>query len=97
MQRKVLGAFEARRGFGTIIEDVGYKGETVTVEKNGKPLVAIVPLQVLEYWECERQRFYNDLRQMHMRSTLSEEAAMELVNQEIQAYRTNKKLERIKS
>jgi prevent-host-death family protein len=88
MQSKTMGAFEARRQFGNIIEDVGYKGETVTVEKNGKRLVAIVPIQVLEYWERERQRFYDELRQMGAQSTLSEEEAMSLVNDEIQAYRT---------
>ena len=86
-----MGAFEARRQFGNIIEDVGYKGETVTVEKNGRRLVAIVPIRVLEYWERERQRFYDELRQMGAQSRLSEEEAMKLVSEEIQGYRTEKK------
>lgn len=47
MQSKVIRAFDARRQFGALLEDVGYKGGNVIVEKNGEPLVAIVPTQAL--------------------------------------------------
>ncbi len=71
MQNKTVGAFEARKKFGDILETVGYRGEHIVVEKNGRPLVAIVPLKVLALWERQREAVFEDMRQTaaHMRKS----------------------------
>jgi hypothetical protein len=43
MQKVVIGAWEARRTFGKILVTVGFRGNTVVVEKNGERLAANVP------------------------------------------------------
>ncbi len=87
MQTMTLGAFEARRKFGKIIETVGYKGDNVVVEKNGEELVAIVPVKMLRQWESEREVFFEEMRVVSERSNLSEEEATKLVAEAVQAVR----------
>lgn len=38
-----VSAYEARRNFGELLSRVAYKGETVLVERHGRPLVEIRP------------------------------------------------------
>ena len=39
--RKTVSAMEARRRFGELLEDV-YRGDEVIIERNGKPMAALV-------------------------------------------------------
>jgi len=87
MQTTTLGAFEARRKFGKILETVGYKGGSVVVEKNGEELVAIVPVEMLRQWEREREAFFEEMREVSERSDLSEEETTKLVAEAVQAIR----------
>ena len=41
---KIVDATIARRQFGTLLDDVYYKGESIIIEKKGKALAKIVPL-----------------------------------------------------
>ena len=43
----VIGAGEARRRF-TLLGQVGCGGEVAIVERSGKPLVALIPIEVYE-------------------------------------------------
>lgn len=38
-----VSAYEARRNFGEILNRVAYKGESVVVERHGRPLAEIRP------------------------------------------------------
>lgn len=94
MQTKTVGAFEARRQFGRLISSVGFSGTSVVVEKNGQRIAAIVPIQVLDDWEKERQEFFDDLRQIGEGSGLSELEAMQLANEIVEEVRAEKRKER---
>jgi prevent-host-death family protein len=45
---KRIGAREARNNLADLIGQVYYGGEPVIVERSGKPMVAVVPLAILE-------------------------------------------------
>ena len=45
---KTVTAMEARKNFGTILEEVHYKGERFVIARAGKPMAAVVPLSQLE-------------------------------------------------
>ena len=45
---KVVDATLARRQLGTILDEVYYKGESIIIERKGKPLAKIVPLNTFE-------------------------------------------------
>lgn len=90
MQKITIGAFEARRSFGKILDMVGFKGNTVVIEKNGERRVAVVPIDMVEKWEARRSAFFNQMQVVSKRVNLSEEEAMRLANEAVQAVRKEK-------
>jgi len=42
---RIIDVTAARRQFGTLLDEVFYKGDVVTIERKGKPLAKIVPLE----------------------------------------------------
>ncbi len=59
---KVVGAYEARRRFGQIIEEAYYRRDHFIVERAGRPMAAIVPVQDYERWQrLAKGRFFQML------------------------------------
>ncbi len=52
--KKTVSALEARRRLGEIMEGVYYRGDEVIVERAGKPMCAIVPVE--RYRDIDRSR-----------------------------------------
>ncbi len=73
MQRTV-DVTSARRQFGTLLDEVFYKGDVITIERKGKPLARLVPVNTESPYSAqslldpERQRL---LDQLHSLPTLS--------------------------
>ena len=42
---KVVGAFEARRNLGTLIEEAYYKKESVIIKNHGRPMAALISIE----------------------------------------------------
>ncbi len=42
---RVIDVTAARRQFGTLLDEVFHRGDIVTIERKGKPLAKIVPLE----------------------------------------------------
>lgn len=53
---KTLEAVKARKQFGTMLDEVFYKGDVITIERKGKPMAALVPLGFLEARQYATQR-----------------------------------------
>ena len=51
----VIGAREARQRFADLLRRVGYGGEVAIVERSGKPMVALIPIEVYELLVAERE------------------------------------------
>jgi prevent-host-death family protein len=51
----VMGAREARTQFADLLGRVHYRGETIIVERSGKPMVAVIPIQLYEQLLAERE------------------------------------------
>jgi prevent-host-death family protein len=93
MQKITIGAFEARRNLGRLLDAVGFQGDTVVIEKNGERLAAIVPIDMLEKWEERREAFFQQMRAVSERTNVSEEEAMQLAREAVQAVRAEKRKE----
>ena len=52
---KRLSAKEARNSFSDILGMVYYGKDTVIVEKQGKPMVAIIDIEQYEKWMAQRE------------------------------------------
>lgn len=50
-----MGAREARSKFADILGRVHYSGETIIVERSGKPMVAVIPVELYEQIIAERE------------------------------------------
>ncbi|HRQ40267.1 MAG TPA: type II toxin-antitoxin system Phd/YefM family antitoxin [Chloroflexota bacterium] len=50
-----IGAREARNQFADLLGRVHYSGETVIVERAGKPMVAMIPVEMFEQMLAERE------------------------------------------
>ena len=73
MQRTV-DVTSARRQLGTLLDEVFYRGDVITIERKGKPLARLVPANIENYYpaqgplESEKQHLLN---QLHSLPTLS--------------------------
>lgn len=50
-----IGAREARTKFADLIGRVHYGGETIIVERSGKPMAAVIPIELYEQMIAERE------------------------------------------
>ena len=50
-----VGAREARQKFADLLGRVGYGKEVAIVERSGKPIVALIPVEVFEQLVAERE------------------------------------------
>jgi prevent-host-death family protein len=59
---KLVTAFEARRSFGRILDDVAAGGDQVVVERHGRPVAVLVSLDVYDQWKRSRSEFFDRIR-----------------------------------
>ncbi len=50
-----MGAREARNNFAHLIGRVHYGGQVVIVERSGRPMVAVIPLEMYQRLVAERE------------------------------------------
>lgn len=79
----IIGAREARRRFADLLGRVGYGGEVAIVERSGKPMVALIPVEVYEQLVAEREARFQVLDRI--RSNLPEIPEEEIKNDVSQA------------
>lgn len=48
---KAIGAYEARRKFGQLIEEAFYKHDHFVIERSGRAMAVIVPVDEYERWK----------------------------------------------
>lgn len=85
-----MGAFEARRQFGRILQEVVADRDKYVIERHGQPVAAVVPIEVYEQWKRQRRAFFDRVRQIAEDSGVAEEEADALVDEAIRDVRTKK-------
>ncbi|MCX6046521.1 MAG: type II toxin-antitoxin system Phd/YefM family antitoxin [Chloroflexi bacterium] len=84
---KTINAFEIRRSFGKIVQDVLIRGDKFIVERHGSPVAVVVPIEVYEQWKRSRERFFEALSLAQENANLTETAASELLTETIKTIR----------
>lgn len=79
---KTLGSATVRRKFGELLEEVYYRGDKIVVERRGRPMAALVPIELYEKWQTQRERFFDLIDEARERN---EDIAPEVLEQEIEA------------
>jgi prevent-host-death family protein len=84
---KVLGVTEARKKFSDIVEQVQHQGDTYLISRYGKPAAAVVPVEVYENWQRQREEFFDLIRNLQKEANLSSEQADQIANEAVAAIR----------
>jgi prevent-host-death family protein len=87
---KAIAAFEARRMFGKILNEVVANGDRFIVERHGEPVAALVPIGVYEQWKRARESFFDRMEAIGRRVDMPEEDAEQLVQEAIGAVRATR-------
>jgi prevent-host-death family protein len=56
--KRTLSAVEARKRLGEILEGVYYRGDEVIIERAGKPMAVVLPMNRYEAIVRARERFF---------------------------------------
>jgi prevent-host-death family protein len=87
-----IGAREARAQFADLLGRVHYRGETVIVERSGKPMVAVIPIDLYQQLMAEREARFRVIDRIHNRLPDRPEAEVEQdVAEAIAAVRAERK------
>lgn len=83
-----IGAREARAKFADLLGRVHYRGETVIVERSGKPMVAVIPIDLYERLIAEREARFAIVDQLQAKGArYSEEEVLNDIAEAIAAVR----------
>ena len=84
-----VGSREARNNFSTLIGQVHYGGQTVIVEKSGKPMAAMIPIDLFDKIIREREARFQVLDRIQQRApNTTEDELLRDVDEAIVAART---------
>lgn len=86
MEKRVDVA-EASEQLGQVIQDVEANRYFYVVERNGKGIVAVIPIDVYQQWKRRRHAFFERVRGISERTGLDEEEAEVLVEEATRAVR----------
>lgn len=89
-----LGVTEVRSRLGEIVDKVQYQGDTVVLEKNGKPAAALIPFALFEQFLRQRDAAYQvvrDVQEQNQGLDLSEDELLSFVDEAVHEVRANKK------
>ncbi len=81
MVRKV-NALKIRQNLGQLLEGVYHKGDQYVIERDGRPMAAVVPVWQLKEWQGRREHFFGMVDEL--RST-GKKRRPQLVEQEVRA------------
>jgi prevent-host-death family protein len=56
--RKTINAVRARGQLGQILEEVYYRGDQYIIERAGKPMAAVVPIELFEQWQKAKEEVF---------------------------------------
>lgn len=62
--RKKMTAVRARGRLGQILDEVYYRGDHYIIERSGKAMAAVVPVEEFEQWLREREAFFGLVDEM---------------------------------
>lgn len=85
---KKISALKARQNLGQVMNEVALKGDDYIIERAGKPLVAVIPIEKYQSLQQEIEDFFEALS--HMRANLKKKDEKDvdtLVEEAVQSYK----------
>ena len=62
---RTIDVTTARRQFGTLLDEVFYRGDSITIERKGKPLARIIPIdKAVSHFSSEQKVLLEELNNL---------------------------------
>lgn len=75
---KTIGAFEARRSLGKLIEEAYYKKDSFIIERSGRPMAVIVSIEDYQKWQrLAKERVFAMIEPVQKRNAKAPTAEVE--------------------
>ena len=88
---KTISALKVRQNLGQVMNEVSLRGDEYIVERAGKPLVAIIPIEKYQSMEKELEGFFEGLEEMRANLKTDDSIVMDdLISEAVQSYRKGK-------
>ncbi len=65
---RTLTAIEARQRFGQLMNEVQLRHDHYIIERAGKPMVAVVPVEEFQAWMGRREGFFQQIEKARTRN-----------------------------
>ena len=88
---KTISALKARQNLGQVMNEVALKGDDYIIERAGKPLVAVIPIEKYQSLQQEWDEFFENVSAMSANiKEEDDEIVDKLVDEAVRAYRKPK-------
>lgn len=95
--KRTISAMEARRKLGELLEGVFYRGDEVIIERGGKPMAAVLPIERLHAIDAARREARELLGQIQQHADpMTEQEAMKLADEVVKDVRRKRRAEKAK-
>ena len=84
---KTIAAFDVRRNFGRLIQNILAKGDKYIVERHGEPVAVVVPVTVYKQWKENRATLFDSMRKAQQRADLTPQEAQSLAQEAVEVTR----------
>jgi prevent-host-death family protein len=74
---KKMSALAVRRGLGQLLEEVYYRGDQIIIERAGRPMAVMIPVDQFESWVRQRENFFGKIEQVWERNQNAEPGEVE--------------------
>ena len=66
--KKIINALKVRQNLGTLLNEVLLKNDQFIIERNGKPMAAVIPVWQFEQWKEKREAFFKMIDKVRQRN-----------------------------
>lgn len=88
---KKISALKVRQNLGQIMNEVSLRGDDYIIERAGKPLVAMIPIEKYQSMQEEVDKFFESLDQLRTNVKKEDQNAMNgLIDEAVRSYRKAK-------
>jgi len=88
---KNISALKVRQNLGQIMNEVSLRGDDYIIERAGKPLVAMIPIEKYQSMQEEVDKFFESLDQLRTNVKKEDQNAMNgLIDKAVRSYRKAK-------
>lgn len=88
---KKISAIKVRQNLGHVMNEVALKEDEYIVERAGKPLVAIIPIDQYQRLRGEREDFFRMVNEIQKEAVRSDRKVIDSeIEEAVQAYRKSK-------